>query len=62
MKAKSLGIWDIGLTKLSVLSATLFLVSVWPAFASWVTGTYWAWFLGAAIIFGIKPMMKFYKK
>jgi len=61
MNFNNLGFWDISLTKLSVLSSTLFLVSVWPAFAKWAIETHWAWFLAAALILAIKPMMKVLK-
>ena len=62
MNFKNLGFWDIGLTKLSVFCATLFLVSLWPAFANWATSTHWAWFLVAALILGAKPLMAVFKK
>lgn len=55
-------ILDISLTKLSVLFATLFLVSVWDSFASFAANTHWAWFLVACLILAIKPMMTVFKK
>ena len=62
MNIKNLGFWDIGLVKLYVLAVTFFLVSVWPGLATWVMDTHWAWFLGAAIIFVIKPVRQLFKK
>ena len=62
MNFKNLGFWDVSLTKLSVLSATLFLVSVWSGFANWAMNTHWAWFLVASLVLAIKPMMKVLKK
>ena len=62
MNFKNFRFWDISLTKLSVLAATLFLVSIWPGFANWAINTHWAWFLVACIIFAIKPMMTVLKK
>ena len=61
MNFKNLGFWDVGLTKLSVLCSTLFLVSIWPGFANWAINTHWAWFLFAALILAIKPMVKILK-
>ena len=62
MNTKNMGFWDIGLTKLSVLSATLFLVSIWDGFANWAMNTHWAWFLAASLVFAIKPLMAVLKK
>jgi hypothetical protein len=62
MNFKNLGFWDIGLVKLSVLSATLFLVSVWDGLAVWAMKTHWAWFLVIALLLAIKPMMVVFKK
>ena len=61
MKVENLKFWDISFVKLSVLSATLFLVSVWQGFADWAMNTHWAWFLGACIIFAIKPLITVFK-
>jgi len=62
MNFKNLGFWDVSLTKLSVLFATLFLVSVWPGFANWAMNTHWVWFLVISLILAIKPIMKVLKK
>lgn len=62
MNYKEFEFWDISLIKLSVLCAALFLVSVWPGFATWVTNTHWLWFLIASLVFAIKPTMKVFKK
>ena len=62
MNFKNIGFWDIGLTKLSVFFATLFLVSVWPQFAAWATTTHWGWFLVIGLILAIKPTMTVLKK
>jgi len=59
---KHLGIFDMALLKFSIFSFGLFLVSVWPAFADWVTNIHWAWFLVAGIIFMIIPVTKIWKK
>jgi hypothetical protein len=62
MNLKNFGFWDVSLTKLSVLFATLFVVSIWPQFADWVATTHWAWFLIPALIFAIKPLASVFKK
>jgi hypothetical protein len=62
MSYKKFKICDIGLIKLSSFVGALFLISVWPAFANWVTETYWVWFLVVAIILAIKPLMTVFKK
>lgn len=62
MNFKNFGFWDVGLTKMSVLCATLFLVSAWKGFAEFAMSTHWAWFLGLCILFAIKPMMTVFKK
>ena len=62
MNFKNFGMKDVALIKLSVLSATLFLVSVWSGFASWVMNTHWAWFLVISLVLAIKPIMTVFKK
>ena len=59
---KKLDLTDIALTKLTVLAGTMFLISILPSFANWVTSTHWGWFLGAAILLGIRPTYRFYFK
>jgi len=58
----TIGFWDIGLIKMSVLAATLFLVSAWQGFADWVMATHWGWFLRACLLLAIRPMMAFFGK
>ncbi|MGA3291609.1 MAG: hypothetical protein ABSC49_00470 [Candidatus Microgenomates bacterium] len=62
MKLKHFGIWDVGLTKWSVLFFTLFVVSAWPAFANLVMNIHWAWFLVIALVLGVRPFIDFLKK
>jgi uncharacterized protein YggT (Ycf19 family) len=59
---KNLDIFDIGLTKLTVLFGTLFLVSIFTGFASWVVETNEWYFFAAFIVFMIRPMYKFFMK
>ncbi|MBS3101002.1 hypothetical protein J4204_02630 [Candidatus Woesearchaeota archaeon] len=59
---KYFDIFDVALLKLSLITFGLFLVSVWPVFANWVTSTSWVWFLVAWIVFAIRPLMKAFKK
>ena len=62
MNFKNLSFWDISLTKMSVLFATLFLVSIWAGFANWAMNTHWAWFLVASLVLAIKPIITVFKK
>lgn len=62
MKFNTLDIWDIALTKSAVFFATLFLISFWPAFANWATGTNWIWFLIPALLASIRPVIRVFKK
>jgi hypothetical protein len=62
MNFKNFNFWDICLTKLAVLFAALFLVSVWHGLADWVTNTHWAWFLIISLILAIKPWITACKK
>ena len=62
MNFKNLGFWDVSLIKLSVLAAAFFLISIWSGLATWVMETHWAWFLGAVVIFAIKPIIQVLKE
>ena len=62
MTLKYLNTLDMTLLKLAIMSFVLFLVSLWPAFANWVTNTHWVWFLVAWVIFMILPVIKVWKK
>lgn len=46
------------MTKAAVFFATLFLVSLWTEFTSWVVSVHWAWFLAIGLLLAVKPMMK----
>jgi hypothetical protein len=59
---KNFGLLDVALTKSAVFFATLFLVSAWGAFASFVASVHWAWFLAIALALAAKPMIKSLKK
>ncbi len=62
MLNKKFGILDIGLTKLSVVFAVLFLISIWDDFAKWAMNTNWVWFLVPCLLFAVKPVITFFKK
>ncbi len=59
---KRVDIFDLGLIKWSSITFALFVVSVWPAFANWVTKTNWLWFLAISLILGARPLYKFFKQ
>ena len=49
--------YDISLIKLSVFFATLFLITVWPAFNELAMKVEWYWYLVLMIVFAF-PVMK----
>jgi len=53
---------DIKHAKLATVAFTFFLISVWSGLATWVVKVHWAWFLGLAILFSIKPWVSFWSK
>ncbi len=57
-KIKNLDIWDIGLGKLAVFFATLFIVSLLPVIAT----LDWYIYLVIAGIFAARPLSKFLNK
>ncbi len=57
-----LKVCDIGMIKMSVLSAAFCLVSLWSGLANWVINTHWAWFLGVALVFAVKPIHTIFRK
>lgn len=59
---KKLSVWDIALTKATVAAGVLFIITIWPAAMTWVHSVNTWWFLVAAVIFGAKPVYKFYLK
>ena len=58
---KSLDKTDVYLIKLSSMSFILFLITVWPAAMTWVQSVHWGWFLGAMIVFMLRPFKKYLK-
>lgn len=57
-KVKKMDVHDIQLTKLSTVAATLFIITVWPATMNLVHRIHWAWYLGAMIVFAIRPLKR----
>ena len=55
-KTRGMDVWDIGLTKLTVLFVTLLIVKFWPAIAS----LDWYWYLAAAVVMASRPMYRFF--
>jgi len=61
-KMKNLDVWDVALTKLSVLTGVFFLLGIWTAFADWVSSVnYWIWF-AIFIVVAIRPAYRFWIK
>jgi len=51
---------DIGLIKFSVIAGILFVITVWPAAMDLVHSIDWKWFLGAMVIFAIRPFKHYW--
>ena len=59
-KVKKMDIHDVQLVKLSSATAILFLLTVWPALHDLAMKVHWGWYLGAMIIFMLRPVKKFF--
>ncbi len=59
--AKNLGILGIGLTKLTVLAAALFIITMWAPVLTLVQKVNPWMYLAIAILAAIMPMYKFFK-
>jgi len=59
---KKLDVWDIALTKLSVAAFVLFVITIWPAAMDWVHSVNTWYFLIAAVIFGARPLYRYWIK
>lgn len=55
-KIKKMKFWDIGLIKWATAASVLFLMTVWPGLHDLVMSAHWGWYLGAMILFMIKPL------
>ncbi len=54
--------YDVSLLKASVFFFTLFLVTVWAGFRSFVLGIHWGWFLLLGIVFAAPLCKKMFGK
>ncbi|MFC1697419.1 hypothetical protein ACFL1H_03740 [Nanoarchaeota archaeon] len=54
--------YDISIIKATVFFATLFLVTVWPAFRTLVLSIAWYWYLIIAVILMIPTLIKLFSK
>jgi hypothetical protein len=61
-RMKKLDVWDVGFIKWSVVAATLFIITIWPAAMTWVQSVNPWYFLVAFVILVAKPFYKFYLK
>jgi uncharacterized membrane protein len=61
-KVKKMDTWDVGLTKLSVAVAVLFIITIWSGAMDWVNSVNPWYFLIAFIIFAIRPIYRVYIK
>ncbi|MFH1237997.1 MAG: hypothetical protein ABIH79_00935 [archaeon] len=59
---KKINVVDMGLIKLSVAAAVLFVLRIWPAAMAWVHSANPWYFFVAFVIFVIRPIYKAYLK
>ena len=59
-KVKKMKFLDIGLIKWASAAGVLFLITVWPALHDLVMKAHWGWYLGAMVLFMIKPLKVFW--
>ena len=59
---ENMGNFELFLFKTGVFIFALFLVSLIPALANWVTNTHWGWFLGVFVIIWIPVMKALWRK
>ena len=53
--------YELSLIKLTTVSVVFLLISAWPGLTNWVVSTNWIWFLVAAVVFAIKPLITMFK-
>ena len=54
--------YEISLIKLTTVAIAFLLINVWQGIADFVMNTNWVWFLVAAIVFAIKPLITMFNK
>ncbi|MFH1326905.1 MAG: hypothetical protein ABIH59_02150 [archaeon] len=59
---KNFDLWDLKLVKWSVMTWTLFLITVWPWLRNLVLSVHWLIWLVLGIIFMWRPMKKYFSK
>jgi hypothetical protein len=52
--------YDISLVKMSTMCSTLFLMTVWPAFANFVFSIAWYYWLILMFVFAFIPMKRWF--
>ena len=57
---RKMTVCDVSLIKLSVLFATLFLITVWPAFQTLALSIEWHWYLIAFILVTLPVLKKMF--
>ena len=61
-KLKRMDIWDVALIKYSVLTFTLWVITIWPAAMTWVNSVNPLYFFVAFIILVARPTYRIYFK
>ena len=57
---KKLDVWDVGLIKLAVVASVFIILNVWTAAMNFVQNTSVWWFVGALVVLGIRPFVKYW--
>jgi hypothetical protein len=58
---KKLDMYDIGLTKLSVIAFVLFILSIWPDAANWFLSVNPIYYVAIIVIISARPIYNFFK-
>ena len=61
-RVKRMDLWDVGLIKWSVVAFVLFVITIWPAFLSWVQSVNPWYYLIAFLILVARPFYRIYIK
>jgi len=61
-RVKRMDLWDVGLIKWSVVAFVLFVITIWPAFLSWVQSVNPWYFFIAFVILVARPFYRIYIK
>ena len=61
-RVKRMDLWDVAVIKWSVVAFVLFVITIWPAFLSWVQSVNPWYYLVAFLILVARPFYRIYIK